>query len=296
MLAIPLPLGTTYRALAPSPRHTKKAVTVLPRLVSIVSFCSVIACVSTARAETEEQRELRTNEAQTAEPGTDKPLKAAMQNLFLQEDAFPQQHFQVQTGLRLAAADLNDDEPGLALSAGVELGLADSWTVSARAPIGFLPADERGLGNAEIGLLYSEWVSRHEDFRLTTNLRTVLPGPAGDNAFAHDLSAIGYARWAPFHMQVVLTVDVSYGSDVSPSPRVRPEGAIAALLKLEKVAWVLEATVQQEFMQRSYMGALGFFWYPGSFEIGIAAVLDVTKSPITIGATSIVSYAFDPPS
>jgi hypothetical protein len=267
------------------------------RVLAISLVCALSAVGRTAYAETEEARELRTNEAQTEEPMTDKPLKAAMQNLFLQEDAFPQQHFQVQTGLRLHASDLNDDA-GLAVSAGVELGIEDSWTVSVRVPGGFLPKDERGMGNAEISLLYSEWVSPHEDLRLTTNLRNVLPSPfgAGDNAFAHDLSAIGYARWAPLHVQLVLTLDLSYGQDVSPSPRVRPEGALAAILKLEEISIVLEGAIQQEFSERSYLGALGMFWYPGSFEIGLSAVLDVSQKPATIGAMSIVSYAFDPPS
>jgi hypothetical protein len=269
----------------------------MPRLCGLGLVGALCAAAPRVHAESEEQRELRTNEAETAEPMTDKPLKAAMQNLFLQEDAFPQQHFQVQTGLRLHASALND-EPGLQTSAGAELGIEDSWTVSARVPIGLFPKDERGIGNAEISVLYSEWVSEHEDFRLTTNLRNVLPSPsgAGDNAFAHDLSAIGYARWAPLHVQVVLTLDVSYGQDVSPSPRVRPEGAVAAILKLEEISVVLEASVQQEFSERSYLGALGMFWYPGSFEIGLAAVLDVSRAPITLGAMSIVSYAFDPPS
>lgn len=259
----------------------------------------LVACAlqtSTVYAETEQQRELRTNEAQTAEPLTDKPLKAAMQNLFLQEDAFPQQHLQVQTGLRLAALDLNDN-PSLALSAAAELGLADSWTVSVRAPVSFLPKDERGLGNPELGLLYSAWVSKHESYRLTANLRTVLPSPsrAGDNAFAHDLSLIGYARWAPLHVQAVLTLDASYGKDVSPSPRLRPEAALAAILKLEKCAFVMEATLQREPTELNYLGALGFFLYPGSFELGLAAILDVSKKPATIGVNSIVSYAFDSP-
>ena len=269
----------------------------MQRSLAISSVCVLWLVARGAHAETEEQRELRTNEAQTEEPMTDKPLKAAMQNLFLQEDAFPQQHFQVQTGLRLYASELNDGG-GLAMNAGAEVGIEDSWTVSARVPVGFFPKDERGMGNAEISLLYSEWVSPHEDMRLTTNLRNVLPSPsgAGDNAFAHDLSAIGYARFAPLHVQLVLTLDVSYGKDSSPSPRVRPEGALAAILKLEQISFVLEAAVQQEFSERSYLGALGMFWYPGSFEVGLSAVLDVSKKPVTIGAMSVISYAFDPPS
>jgi hypothetical protein len=267
------------------------------RLLVLSLVCAVCASARPAHAETEEQRDLRTNEAETAERGTNTPLKAAMQNLFLQEDAFPQRHLQVQTGLRLHASALNDD-PGFASSAGVELGIEDSWTVSARVPVSFLPKDERGIGNPEISLLYSEWVSPHEDLRLTTNIRNVLPTPsaAGANAFAHDLSAIGYARWAPLHVQLVLTIDVSYGKDVSPSPRVRPEGALAVILKLEDFAAIFEAAVQQEFSERSHLGALGFFWYPGSLEIGLAAVLDVSRKPLTLGAMSVVSYAFDPPS
>lgn len=267
------------------------------RLAAISLICALCGVARSARAESEEQRELRTGEAQTAEPGSDKPLKAAMQNLFLQEDAFPQPHFQVQTGLRLLASALNDD-PGLTTSASVELGIEDSWTVSARVPFSFMPKDERGVGNLEISVLYSEWVSPHEDLRLTTNLRNVLPSPsgAGENAFAHDLSAIGYARLAPLHVQLVLTLDVSYGRDVSPSPRARPEGSLAAILKLDDFACVLEAALQQELSERFYLGALGFFWYPGSFEIGVAAVLDVTKKPLAVGATSVLSYAFDPPS
>lgn len=269
----------------------------MQNLAAISFVCALCALARTAHAESEEQRELRTNEAQTSEPGTDRPLKAAMQNLFLQEDAFPQQHFQVQTGLRLLANALND-EPELSTAAGVELGIEDSWTVSVRVPFSLLPKDERGVGNPEISVLYSEWVSPHEDLRLTTNLRNVLPSPsgAGDNAFAHDLSAIGYARWAPLHVQLVLTLDVSYGREVSPSPRVRPEGSLAAILKIEDFACVLEGAVQQELSERFYLSALGFFWYPGSFEIGVAAVLDFTKKPLAIGATSVVSYAFDPPS
>ena len=263
---------------------------------AISLVCVLSLCARGAHAESEEQRELRTNDAETSEPMTDKPLKAAMQNLFLQEDAFPQQHFQVQTGLRLHASDLND-EAGLAMNAGSEVGIEDSWTVSARVPIGFFPKDERGLGNPEISVLYSEWVSPHEDVRLTTNLRNVLPSPsgAGHNAFAHDLSAIGYARWAPLHVQLVLTLDLSYGKDLSPSPRVRPEGSLAAILKLNEVAFVLEGAVLQEFSERSYLGALGMFWYPGSFEVGLSAVLDLSRTPVSIGAISVVSYAFDPP-
>jgi hypothetical protein len=261
-----------------------------------VAFLVTFACTTAVRAETKHQHDLRTDDAETPEPMTTQPLKAAMQNLFLQEDSFPQQHFAVQTGLRMAALTLNRD-PSLSLSAGAELGLVDSWTVSVRAPVSFVPTDERGLGNAEVGLLYSAWVSRDDNFRLTANLRNVLPSPsaAGDNAWAHDLSMIGYARWAPLHVQAVLTLDVSYGRDVSPSPRLRPEGAVAAIVKIDDFAGVLEAAIQREFDEVSYLGALGFFWYPGSFEIGVAAVLDASEKPLAIGANTIISYAFDPP-
>lgn len=266
-----------------------------PLAISVV--CALCCAGRVAHAESEQQRELRTNEAETSEPLTDQPLKAAMQNLFLQEDVFPQQRYQVQTGLRLHASDLNA-QAGLEMSAGAELGFADSWTVSARVPLAFLPKDERGLGNPELSLLYSAWVSAHEDLRLTANISTVLPSisATGDRAFAHDLSAIGYARWAPLHFQVVLTLDLSYGSDVAPSPRVRPEGSVAAILKLEQIAFVWEAALLQEFSERSYLTALGMFWYPGSFEVGLSCVLDASNTPLTIGAMSVVSYAFDPPS
>jgi hypothetical protein len=139
-------------------------------------------------------------------------------------------------------------------------------------------------------------VSEHEDFRLSTTLRNVFPTPsgAGENAFAHDLSLIAYARWAPLHVQAVATLDFSYGKDM-PAPRFRPEASAAAILKLDDYAFVLEAAAQREFQDLRYLGALGFFGYPGSFELGIAAILDVTRIPITLGAIAIVSYAFDPP-
>ena len=248
-----------------------------------------------ARAETKQQEKLRTDEAQTPEPMTDQPLKAAMQNLFLQEDPFPQQHLQLQAGLRVLALELND-EPGLGLSAGGEFGVADSWTVALRAPVSFLPSDERGLGNPELGLFYCPWVSKHEDFRLSLNLRNEFPAPsrAGQNAFGHDLSAIAYARWAPLHVQVVATLDVSYGEDM-PALRARPEASAAAIVKLEHFSFVLEGAAQREFLEVRYIGALGAFWYPDSFEIGLATTLDVTNNPLTVGAIAIVTYAFDPP-
>jgi hypothetical protein len=264
------------------------------------AFAAVSMIVSRAwpvHAESEQREKLRTDKAATPEPLTKKPLKAAMQNLFLQEDPFPQQNLQVQAGLRITGLDLND-EASLTPSAAIELGLADSWTVSVRAPVGLLPSDERGLGNPEVGVLYSLWVSQHEDFRLTANLRNVLPSPsgAGDNAFAHDLSMIGYARWAPLHVQVVATLDVSYGKDIPDGPQLRPEAAAAAILKFDDFSAVIEAAAQREFLELRYLGALGFFWYPGSFEIGVAATLDVAKTPLTVGAIGIVSYGFDPPS
>jgi hypothetical protein len=249
------------------------------------------------RAEASKQREaLRTDEAETTEPMTKKPLKAAMQNLFLQEDAFPQKHFQVQVGARVMASGLNDDA-ALSAGAAAELGLVDSWTLSLRVPDGIAPSDERGLGNSEVGVLYSFWVGEHEDFRLTANLRNVFPSPsrAGENAFAHDLSVIAYARWAPLHVQAVATLDVSYGRDMRDGPRARPEGAAAAIVKVDDFACVLEAAALREFHDLRYVGALGFFAYPGSFELGVAATLDITEQPITVGAIAIVSYAIDPP-
>jgi hypothetical protein len=261
----------------------------------MLTAAAVVAWALPLQAESKQREALRTDEAETPEPLTDKPLKAAMQNLFLQEDPFPQQSLQVQTGLRVVGDELND-EAGLNVSAAAELGLVDSWTVSLRVPVSLLPADDRGLGNPELGLLYSIWVSRHEDFRLTTNLRNVFPSTiVGERAFAHDLSVIGYARWAPLHVQAVATLDVSYGKDIEAGPRARPEGSVAAIIKLEKHAWVLEAAAQREFNELRYVGALGVFVYPGSFEIGLAATLDVTKKPVTLGAVGVISYAFDPP-
>jgi len=260
---------------------------------------AVLLAVPSARVRAESRRreQLRTDETETPEPGTDKPLKHVMQNLFLQEDPFPQQHFQLQTGARVAALSLTQD-PSLASALGAELGLADSWTVSLHAPIGLIPEDDRGLGNIDLGLLYCLWVNGTEDLRLTASARTVFPSPsgAGDNGFAHDLSLIGYARAAPFHFQAVVTLDVSYGEDVSPSPRARPEGALAAILRLEEVAVVAEAAVLRELSELHYLGALGVFFYPGNFELGLAGLLDVTRAPVAPGAIAIVSYAFEPPS
>ena len=249
------------------------------------------------RAESRRRAQLRTDEAETPEPLTDKPLKHVMQNLFLQEDPFPQQPLQLQASTRVLAEALTQ-EPSLATNLGVELGLADSWTVALHAPVGLFPADERGLGNADLSLLYCLWVNRSEDLRLTAFARSVLPSPsrAGDNGFAHDLSVIGYARAAPFHFQAVATLDVSYGKDIAPSPRLRPEGSLAAILRLENFAVVAEAAVQRELSALRYLSALGVFTYPGQFELGLAAVLDVTEAPVTLGATAIVSYALDPPS
>ena len=76
---------------------------------------------------------------------TDRPLKAVLQNLFLQEDPFPQQNLQLQASARALAWQLTAD-PELSTQLGAELGLADSWTVSVHAPVSLLPADERGLG------------------------------------------------------------------------------------------------------------------------------------------------------
>jgi hypothetical protein len=262
----------------------------------IAAFLTITYGPTPAHAESERRKELRTGEAQTPEPLTKTPLKAAMQNLFLQEDPFPQQNLQVQTGVRVNAEGLNHDR-ALSLSASAELGLADSWTITARAPVGFFPGDERGYGNTELSVLYSLWVSRNENFRLTTNLRNVLPSPsgAGDNIFAHDLSMIAYARWAPLHVQAVATLDVSYGKDIPRGPRARPEASVAAIVKLEDVSFVFEAAAQRELIEPQYVGALGMFGYPGNFEIGAAATLDVTHSPVSLGATAIVSYGFDPP-
>jgi hypothetical protein len=262
----------------------------------VFSFILVSYIASPARAESERRRELRTDEAQTPEPLTKQPLKAAMQNLFLQEDPFPQQNLQVQTGLRVSADGLSHDR-ALSLSALGEVGLGDAWTISVRAPVGLFPADERGYGNTELGLLYTPWVSQNENFRLTTTLRNVLPSPsgAGDNVFAHDLSVIAYARWAPLHVQAIGTLDVAYGRDISHAPRVRPEASLAAIVKLHDFSFVFEAAAQREYVDAKYIGALGFFAYPGNFELGAAATLDVTERPASLGAIAIISYGFDPP-
>ena len=256
----------------------------------------MLICTGSAFAESEEQRQLRTDEAETSEAMTEQPLKAAMQNLFLQEDPFPQQPLQVQVGLRVNGLDLTHDA-GLSTSVAAELGLADSWTLSVRAPAQLWPGAERGIGNTELGALYSLWVSKHEDLRLSVNLRNVLPSPsrAGKNAFAHDLNVIGYARWAPLHVQAVATLDLSYGHAMPDGPRIRPELSAAAILKLEELAIVLEAAAQREFSEVRYVGACGLFAYPGAFELGAAATLDVTNVPLAWGAIGIVSYAFDPP-
>ena len=249
-----------------------------------------------AAAESQRREQLRTDEAATPEPMTDKPLKVALQNLFLQEDPFPQQHFQLQLSARVVALGLTP-EPSLGTQLGAELGLVDSWSVSVHAPVSWLPGDERGFGNADLAALYCPWVSEHEDLRVTAMVRTVFPSPssAGDNAFGHDLSVIGYARAAPFHFQAVATLDVSYGKDIASGPRARPEGSLAAILRLEHMALVAEAAFQRELSEHRYLGALGLFVYPGNFELGVAATLDVTRAPVTWGVTGIVSYAFDPP-
>ena len=132
--------------------------------------------------------------------------------------------------------------------------------------------------------------------RLTLNVRNQFPSPsrAGDNAFAHDLSAIAYARWAPLHVQAVATLDVSYGEDM-PALRVRPEAALAAIVKFDHYSFVLEGAAQREFLEMRYLGALGAFWYPDHFEIGLATTLDATRAPVALGAIAIVSYAMEPP-
>lgn len=248
-----------------------------------------------AAEETKHEKDLRTDEAETPEPLTRKPLKAAMQNLFLQEDPFPQPHLTPQAALRVQGDGFTgDDDTSLEASAVLEMGLWDSWTVQLRAPFSFAPSDERGVGNLEASVLYSFWISKHEDFRLTANLRNAFPSfGSGENAFAHDLSVIAYARWAPLHVQLTGTLDISYGKDIPGGPRVRPAASAAAIVKLEDHSFVAEFTAQHDFLELRYIGALGFFLYPGNFEIGAAVTLDVTKTPLALGAVGIVSYAFD---
>ena len=252
---------------------------------------------SAAAEETKKEKALRSDEAQTPEPLTDKPLKAALQNLFLQEDPFPQPHLTPQATLRVSGDQLTGGDRSLEVSAAAELGLWEAWTVQLRAPFGLAPSDERGIGNMEASVLYSFWISHHEDFRLTAILRNVFPSfGSGSNAFAHDLSVIAYGRWAPLHVQLTGTLDVSYGKDIpGGGARVRPAASAAAIVKLEDHSFVAEVTAQREFLELRYIGALGFFLYPGNFELGAAATLDVTETPVTLGAVGIVSYAFDPP-
>lgn len=251
---------------------------------------------SAAAEETKQEKALRSDEAQTPEPMTDKPLKAAMQNLFLQEDPFPQPHLTPQAALRIAGDQLTGEDRSLEVSATAELGLWEAWTVQLRAPFGLAPSDERGIGNMEASVLYSFWISHHEDFRLTAIVRNVFPSfGSGTNAFAHDLSVIAYGRWAPLHVQLTGTLDISYGKDIPGAARVRPAASAAAIVKLEDHSFVAEFTAQREFLEIRYIGALGFFLYPGNFEIGAAATLDVTETPVTLGAVGIVSYAFDTP-
>ena len=267
-----------------------------PESKSLWMLLWFVACVCPRAAQAEEtkrEKALRTDEAQTPEPMTDKPLKAAMQNLFLQEDPFPQPHLTPQAGLRLQGSGFGHDI-SLEVSAAAELGLWDSWTVQLRAPFGLVPADERGFGNLEASVLYSFWISKHEDFRLTAILGTAFPSfGAGTDAFAHDLSVIAYGRWAPLHVQVAGTLDVSYGKDIPSGARVRPAASAAAIIKVDDHSFVLEVTARREFSEVQYLGALGFFLYPGNFELGAAATLDVTQTPLTLGAIGIVSYALD---
>lgn len=265
-------------------------------VLRLLPFFLITYISGPAHAESERRRELRTDDAATPEPLTKQPLKAAMQNLFLQEDPFPQQNLQVQTGVRANVAGLNHDR-ALSLNALGELGLGDAWTISVRAPVGLFPATERGYGNTELSLLYSPWVSGNENFRLTTTLRNVLPSPsgAGDDVFAHDVSVIAYARLAPLHVQAIGTLDVAYGKDIPHGPRARPEASLAAIVKLKDYSFVFEAAAQREYVEPKCIGALGFFAYPGNFELGAAATLDVTEHPVTLGAIGIVSYGFDPP-
>ena len=267
-----------------------------PIFCSLLFICAAVLASAPAQAESRRREQLRTDEAETPEPMTDRPLKAVMQNLFLQEDPFPQQNLQLQLSARALAWQLTAD-PELATQLGAELGLADSWTVSVHAPVSLLPADERGLGNPDLGLLYCLWVSANEDLRITAFARTLFPSPsrAGDDAFGHDLSVIGYARLAPVHFQAVVTLDVSYGKDIPRGPRLRPEGCLAAILRLPALALVAEAAVQRELTELRYLGALGVFAYPGPLELGVAATLDMTGAPLALGATAIASYAFDPP-
>jgi hypothetical protein len=267
------------------------------KLLWMLLGCFVLGTRTSAALaeETKHEKDLRTDEAQTPEPLTEKPLKAAMQNLFLQEDPFPQPHLTPQAALRVLGDGFTGDEAAaLEVSAAAELGLWDSWTVQLRAPFSLAPSDERGVGNMEASVLYSFWISKHEDFRLTANLRNVFPSfGSGDNAFAHDLSVIAYGRWAPLHLQLTGTLDISYGKDIPGGPRVRPAASAAAIVKLEDHAFVAEFTAQREFLELRYIAALGFFLYPGNFEIGAAMTLDVTKTPLALGAVGIVSYAFD---
>lgn len=274
-------------------RHAKH-----PRFAACASLLVFGASLraTPAAADSGRREQLRTGEAETAEPHTDEPLKAVLQNLFLQEDVFPQPHLATQLGAR-AAALREEGEASVQASVLFELGLGDSWTLSLDAPVSLLPSDARGLGNLELGLLYSFWISRHEDVRLTATVDLVLPAPrpAGENAFAHTASFLGYVRFSPLHLQAVISAQVSHGELLPEGPRVRPAGAAAAILKLESFALTLELSAQQGFRELQYLGALGLFFYPGSFEIGAAARLDFTQTPVTLGGLALVSYAFDAP-
>lgn len=269
-----------------------------PLLLACASLLGVGASLraTPVAADAGRREQLRTGQAETAEPHTDEPLKAVLQNLFLQEDVFPQPHLATQLGAR-AAVLREEGEAAVEASGLFELGLGDSWTLSLGAPVSLLPSDERGLGNVELGLLYSFWVSRNEDVRLTATVGHVLPtrSPAGDNALSHSASFIGYVRLSPLHLQAVASVDVSHGELLPAGPRVRPAGAAAAILKLDSFGATLELAAQQNFREPQYLGALGLFWYPGAFEIGIAARLDFTETPVTLGGLALVSYGFDAP-
>lgn len=267
-----------------------------PRISACTIAVALLAITSPGRAESERREQLRTGEAETREPMTEEPLKSALQNLFLQEDVFPQPAFNTQIGLRTAAYEENA-EPGVDLSAVAEVGVGDSWTLSARVPTTLLPGAERGLGNPELAALYSFWVSARENLRVSAALSNVLPTrtAGGDVAAAHDASVIGYVRVAPFHFQAVATLDVSYGREVRDAPRFRPEGALAAIFHLHTFAYVLELAATRNFDELRYLGALGVFWDPGGLELGAALRLDVSDRPVTAGGYLVVSYQFDMP-
>jgi hypothetical protein len=227
-------------------------------------------------------------------------VEQVAQEVFIGAMPFAQEQFELQLSTS-ARFTRGEEQQQLEIPLVVELGLTDRLQVEVELPLAvlspsgdFMRDGSTGLGNMEVGALYNLFNDGRSGVVASVGLSFVLPTSTMDGierVVGILPSVAAYKTFGPVHVNASLNGGVEFPVDSEEGANPVVEGGLALLFPVGPLVPMVEGTLEYDG-ETVFRSAAGLIWVIDDFEIGAAALMNVSGGETEWGAVVSATIEF----